>query len=431
MFNSLTKWMAHRLAIVLMVCSVPILSSATTTTIFSLSVTSSSTLTLAYKASSDLSSYASISGGSATVYNGKNSSTAQSMVKSKVIKLGGSSGSYVKVTLSDYTLAAGDIITIATAGNWKISTAASNSSAISVTTPYTITGSESISLAGASTFYIWKTGTSGDPTNISSITITRETSSSTSTTNTITLADGSTYTNSADLTYDEVSYTKTFTTAGVWTPLYVPFSISVADYTSSFDIAEIVAFCPYTDTDGDGSVTAADDDVLILTKKTSGTTKPNVPYLIRPKSATSYTIKASDGILYAASNGTVDCYTTKAIYTFTGVYSPVYATTSNGYYYMSSGSLTTGSATINANSWYMTATSSDAYGSSSSSAKSNIRFIVMGEDMDATTAIHTVQAAAKEKSNTDIYTISGMKVSNSSSLPAGIYVKGGKKFIVK
>ena len=79
----------------------------------------------------------------------------------------------------------------------------------------------------------------------------------------------------------------------------------------------------------------------------------------------------------------------------------------------------------------MTATSSDAYGSSSSSAKSNIRFIVMGEDMDATTAIHTVQAAAKEKSTTDIYTISGMKVSNSSSLPAGIYVKGGKKFIVK
>lgn len=431
MFKGLTKWMAYRFAIAILFCSIPIIGKATTTSIFSLSVTSSSTLTLAYKASSDLSSYATISGGSATIYNGKNSTTAQSMVKSKVIKLGGSSGSYVKVTLSGNTLAKGDVITITTAGSWKISTSASNSSAIKVTAPYTITGSESISLAGASTFYLWKTGSSGDPTNISSISITRETSSSsTSTTSTITLADGSTYSNSSDKTYDEVSYTKTFSTANVWTPLYVPFSINIANYTSSFDIAEIVAFCPYSDTDGDGSVTAADDDVLVLTKKTSGTTSPNVPYLIRPKSATTYTIKASDGKLYAAKNGSVDCYTTKAVYTITGVYSPVYATTSNGYYFMSSGSMTTGSATINANSWYMSVTSSDAYGSSSS-AKASIPFIVIGEDLDQTTAIQAVQTIAKDRQSNDVYTVSGVKVSNTSNLPAGIYIKCGKKFIVK
>lgn len=144
-------------------------------TVFSLEVTSSSTLSLAYQGSSSLASYATIEGGSATVYNGKNSETAQNMVSGKEIKLGGSSGSYLKIELTGgKELAAGDIITIDNSGNWKLTTTNSTSNALTINAPYTITGNESPSLVGTSTIYIWKTGGDGDPSSIKTLTITRE-----------------------------------------------------------------------------------------------------------------------------------------------------------------------------------------------------------------------------------------------------------------
>lgn len=142
-------------------------------TLFSLDVSVDKILALAYKESSSLSEYAEIKGGSAIVYNGKNNSTDQNMVSSGAVNLGGSAGSYLKIIIDGKTLSVGDVIAITNEGNWKMSTTESNSNAITINVPYIITGNESIDIVGTNIIYLWKTGTSGDPSSIKHLEITR------------------------------------------------------------------------------------------------------------------------------------------------------------------------------------------------------------------------------------------------------------------
>lgn len=46
------------------------------------------------------------------------------------------------------------------------------------------------------------------------------------------------------------------------------------------------------------------------------------------------------------------------------------------------------------------------------------------------TGISTISASTADDANAPVYTLSGMRMSG-SQLPAGVYIKGGKKFIVK
>ena len=249
--------------------------------------------------------------------------------------------------------------------------------------------------------------------------------------NTLALTDGADYTLTEDATYEAVTFTKTFSSslANKWTSLYVPFAINVSDYASDFDIAEIYNFCPYYDTNGDGEVTAADDDMLVVARVNSGTTMPNMPYLIRAKSAGTVTINAVDGKVYAATNGSVSCYTTKAEYNIIGLNSSITATPDNNYYYMSSGTIshrTTGSTTIKANRWYMTVNSNDSY-AAAAGAKATIGIFVIDED-DEVTGVSTV-TSAPGASNGKIYTIEGQEVKG--SLRPGLYIRNNRKFIVE
>ncbi|MBQ0072692.1 MAG: hypothetical protein KBT34_00685 [Prevotella sp.] len=250
------------------------------------------------------------------------------------------------------------------------------------------------------------------------------------------LTDGTEYTNMQQKQYDKVVYTRTFTTSnkGKWNALCVPFSINVADYLDQFDIAEIFAFVPYEDTNGDGEKDADDDNVLLINKKKSGLTTPGKPYLIRPKEAKEYSIEAADGKLYPANAGSVKCATTKTEYIITGLYNSVIANSENRYYYMAtSGSLsykTTGSTTIKSNRWYMSVTSNDEYGSSAASnVKASYSIVVIGEDLDESTAVSLVNSNT-QKFDGDVYNIHGMKVKNGKLL-RGIYIKNGRKFITK
>ena len=259
------------------------------------------------------------------------------------------------------------------------------------------------------------------------------------------LTDGEEYTADEDKTYGGgVTYTRNFSSTLVnkWTSLYVPFAIDVAEYTDQFDIAEIFAFCPVYDTDEDGEVTADDDDYLIVFKMTSGTTVPNKPYLIRAKASGDVEIAAADNKAYAApaTNGSVNCATTKTKYTIYGTYSPVTANADNNYWYMStSGSVahkTSGSTTVKSNRWYMaTEGINDNYGNGSSNNAKAIEICVLGEDVQ--TGIVNVNENDNDNENGNgndndnaIYTLGGVKV-NGGNLPAGIYLKGGKAIVVK
>lgn len=136
-----------------------------TTTIFSLSVNTGANASVAKQSELSLTEYATITGGSASVYNGK--SSAQNMIVNGSITYTDKSTQYVKITL-DKALAKGDVITIATSGN-RIYAAKDNSGNTTnniAKSPYTVDDN----LAGATVLYL----SSGDKgKTISSITITR------------------------------------------------------------------------------------------------------------------------------------------------------------------------------------------------------------------------------------------------------------------
>lgn len=136
-----------------------------TTTIFSLSVNTGANASVAKQSELSLAEYATITGGSASVYNGKGS--AQNMIVNGSITYTDKSTQYVKITL-DKALAKGDVITIATSGS-KIYAAKDNSGNTTnniAKSPYTVDDK----LAGATVLYL----SSGDKgKTISSITITR------------------------------------------------------------------------------------------------------------------------------------------------------------------------------------------------------------------------------------------------------------------
>ena len=136
-----------------------------TTTIFSLSVNTGANASVAKQSELSLAKYATITGGSASVYNGKGA--AQNMIVNGSITYTDKSTQYVKITL-DKALAKGDVITIATSGN-RIYAAKDNSGNTTnniAKSPYTVDDN----LAGATVLYL----SSGDKgKTISSITITR------------------------------------------------------------------------------------------------------------------------------------------------------------------------------------------------------------------------------------------------------------------
>ena len=136
-----------------------------TTTIFSLSVKTEANASVAKQSELSLAKYATITGGSASVYNGK--SSAQNMIVNGSITYTDKGTQYVKITL-DKALAKGDVITIATSGNRIYATKDTNGNATNniANSPYTVDDN----LAGTTVLYL-KSGDKGK--TISSITITR------------------------------------------------------------------------------------------------------------------------------------------------------------------------------------------------------------------------------------------------------------------
>lgn len=136
-----------------------------TTTIFSLSVNTGANASVAKQSELSLAEYATITGGSASVYNGKGS--AQNMIVNGSITYTDKSTQYVKITL-DKALAKGDVIKIATSGN-RIYAAKDNSGNTTnniAKSPYTVDDN----LAGATVLYL---SSEDKGKTISSITITR------------------------------------------------------------------------------------------------------------------------------------------------------------------------------------------------------------------------------------------------------------------
>ena len=240
----------------------------------------------------------------------------------------------------------------------------------------------------------------------------------------IILADDEAYTRESDAEGVAAFYTRNFTNVN-WQAIYLPFSLKYEDWKDDFEMAYINGIIQ-RDNDDDGEI---DETELEIIKMKKGSTQPNAPYLIRAKTKGKKTFFIKNTTVYAAESGSVDCSTTIAKYTIIGTYSPIPSETmiANKYYGMGGGELiqSDGSNGLMPFRWYMKVESRDYSKYSVKNAAKTITIKVLDEE--ETTGIAELQTA---NSNSSVYDINGRKV-NENSLKPGIYVKNGKKFVVK
>lgn len=238
------------------------------------------------------------------------------------------------------------------------------------------------------------------------------------------LTDNDFYSRDSQIDDADVSYTRNFTNVN-WQALYLPFSLKYEDWKNDFEIA-FVNGVSQTDKDDDGVI---DETVIEIIKMKEGTTSPNAPYLIRAKTTGKKTFSAKSTIVEAAKVNSVDCSTTMAKFTITGTYNEIPSETmiANDYYGMGGGKLikSDGSNDLKPFRWYMKVESRDYSKYDVKNAAKAITIKVLDEE--ETTGIADIQ---RPSPNTQIFDINGRKV-NGNSLKPGIYVKNGKKFVVK
>ena len=232
------------------------------------------------------------------------------------------------------------------------------------------------------------------------------------------------YTRNTQIDGVDVSYTRDF--SKYWEPLYIPFSLKYEDWKDDFEIAYINAVHQY-DTNDDGDI---DKTVLEFVKIKSGTTYPNTPYIIRAKEKGKKTLYAENVTLYESDVNQIKCSTTAQEFIFTGNYKKVSIMDLMAYYTnkytMHLGdinyiNLITG---VGAYRWYMEIKDRDsAYGINNNTAK-EISIRVVGEE---TTGIANIQHTSP---NTQTYDLNGRRV-NENNLKPGMYVKNGRKFVVR
>ena len=246
----------------------------------------------------------------------------------------------------------------------------------------------------------------------------------------ISLKDNEAYTQDSQVDGVDVSYTRNFSTN--WEALYLPFSLNYEDWKDDFEIAYINAISQ-EDNNDDGKI---DKTVLEFVKITGGSTAPNTPYLIRAKKTGEKTISVENTTVYPAEKNSIDCSTTTATFTFTGIYNDISSYLSlmvNTFYVIDGDKLSR--ATISkhpkAFQWYMTIKSrNDDYAEYDSNTAKEITISVL--DDEEATGIRQMQMTNDELPvyNSSVYDMNGRKI-NENSLKPGMYIKNGRKIIIK
>lgn len=246
----------------------------------------------------------------------------------------------------------------------------------------------------------------------------------------ITITDGAVYSNKEDI-FTPVRYTRTFSekTAGKWQCLYVPFDLPVTEeLLSDFDFAKLYMIS-YKDANNNGEIEDGEPLVMLLSKVSAGKTlKGNTPYFIKAKTAGTKNIEVNGTMLYAAASGYVDCSTTEHYYKLVGTNDTFNV---NGNYTLNTSgqfSYYSKDTNIKANRWYMSITSRTDGGDPVYVSRP-IEILVDGED-DAT-GIMDIRADRSSRSAEGIFTLDGRKISDTENLPSGIYIKNGKKVVIK
>ena len=244
----------------------------------------------------------------------------------------------------------------------------------------------------------------------------------------LSLTGSESYTQNSQIDDIDVSFTRNF--GGYWEPLYIPFSLKYEDWKDDFEVARINGIHQYDDND-DGNI---DRTILefVKMKNDDSVIEPNTPYLIKAKTSGKKTISVENTTVYEADVKQIECSTTTESFIFTGIYkilSPwsIWQLAKGGNYAMNEGSLSKFSTegNIGPYRWYMTRENrNSAYGINNNNTAKEISIRVVGEE---TTGIANIQLTSP---NTQTYDLNGRRV-NENNLKPGMYVKNGRKVIVR
>ena len=248
----------------------------------------------------------------------------------------------------------------------------------------------------------------------------------------VVLTDGDAYKNAQDFFTNKISYTRTYAEkyANHLQCFYVPFDVKVTDeLLEDFTFYELY-MVSQKDENGNGEIEEDEPLVMVLTKIPSGDVmQANMPYYIKPKTESTLTVTAENAKLYAATNGSVSCSTTKNEYTLIGINEP---TNIKGYYTMSAKgnfSYYTKDTNLGSYRWYMSVSNRRGSGAELENYARPIQIVIDGEE--ETTGIVALQDKASDPKNDKIYTLDGRQVTGYDTLPSGIYIINGKKVFKK
>ena len=219
--------------------------------------------------------------------------------------------------------------------------------------------------------------------------------------------------------------TKTFSSTG-WNAFFVPFDFTLtAEMLNDFEFAKLYA------------VIAENNAPVVNFKTVAANDKISAysPYLIKAKTAGSHSLNV--GAVTYKSNAGEPPYTATIdeIYTFYPVMENTYTAAEKGYYLDSKQNCfvynENEKAYIPPLTYYMTMWDKNAkdYIVSTSGGASKVKFCVIGED-EPTGITDMVDDAANASGK--IYNLQGVVVGNTTEgLPKGVYIKNGRKIIVK
>ncbi len=239
------------------------------------------------------------------------------------------------------------------------------------------------------------------------------------------LTGSESYTQNSQVDGAEVSFTRSYTAN--WEALYLPFSLEYKDWKDDFEVARINGIHQYDDND-DGNI---DRTVLefVKMKNDDSVIYPNTPYLIKAKTWGNKTLSVEKTTVYESAENSIECSTTTEKFIFTGLYEKMslLQKASGKYYVMDKGNLSkiTTLSDIGPYRWYMKRENRNSvYGINNNNTAKEISIRVVGEE---TTGIANIQLTSP---NTQTYDLNGRRV-NENNLKPGMYVKNGRKFVVK
>ena len=239
------------------------------------------------------------------------------------------------------------------------------------------------------------------------------------------LSDDEAYTQDSQVEDVDVSYTRNFTNTN-WQALYLPFSLKYDDWKDDFEVARINGIHQY-DKNYDGRIDKTELEFVKMTDDES-VIYPNTPYLIKAKKAGEKTLSVENTTVYKADVNQIECSTTTEKFSFRGNYKRIISSIieTKGYYVMENGQLNNKPVySLGPYRWYMKRENRDsAYGINNNNTSKEISIRVVGEE---TTGIANIQLTSP---NTQTYDLNGRRV-NENNLKPGMYVKNGRKFVVK